>query len=65
VVTGQKVTGRLTDGTGWFGFVDLRPGTWLIEAKLPKGVFGKHLDAVQVKKGKVAKASLSPLFKRN
>lgn len=65
VVTGQKVTGRLTDGTGWFGFVDLRPGTWLIEAKLPKGVIGKHLDAVQIKKGKVAKASLSPLFKRH
>ncbi len=59
--TGQQVTGRLTDGTGWFGFADLRPGIWLIEAKLPKGILGKHLDVLQVTKGKVAKASLAPL----
>ena len=63
-VTNERVTGRLSDGTGWFGFVDLRPGVWLIEAELPSGVIGKSLAAVRVTKGVVAKTSLAPLIKR-
>ncbi len=51
-VTNEQVTGRLSDGTGWFGFVDLRPGVWLIEAELPNGVIGKPVAAVHVRRGR-------------
>lgn len=62
LTSGRRVTGRLTDGTGWFGFVDLVPGVWLVEARLPRGVVGRHLDAVTVTKGTIATATLAPLI---
>jgi hypothetical protein len=63
LITGQRVTGRLTDGSGWFGFADLAPGVWLVEARLPRGVVGKHLDAVHVTRGGIATAKLAPLIR--
>jgi uncharacterized lipoprotein YddW (UPF0748 family) len=62
--TGRKVTGRVTDGAGWFGFVDLEPGKWLVKAKLPRGVHGDATEVVEVRKGKIAKPHLGPFRSR-
>ncbi|HEY6737821.1 MAG TPA: family 10 glycosylhydrolase [Actinopolymorphaceae bacterium] len=62
--TGERVTGRVTDGSGWFGFVDLDPGLWLVRADLPRGVHGKSVDLVNVRKGKIAEPRLGPFRSR-
>jgi hypothetical protein len=46
----------LTTGTGWIGFVDLRPGTYMLTATGPTG--GVATTAVTVPAGRVATASL-------
>jgi uncharacterized lipoprotein YddW (UPF0748 family) len=60
--TGETVTERTTDGAGWFGFVELAPGTWMVRADLPDGVVGKALDIVHVTKGGLATAKFGPLI---
>jgi len=54
---GALVASRLTTGTGWIGFVDLRPGTYMLTATGPTG--GVATTAVTVPAGRVATASLS------
>lgn len=62
--TGRKVTGRVTDGAGWFGFVDLEPGSWLVKAKLPRGVHGDASEVIEVRKGTIARPHLGPFHSR-
>lgn len=61
--TGQKVTGRLTDGSGWFGFVDVAPGYWLVSLDLPDGVHGERVAMVEVRAGEIATPVFSPLVR--
>lgn len=62
--SGQRVTGRLSDGSGWFGFVDLRPGRWLVEVRPPNGVTGDASDIVRVTAGGIAEPELGPFTRR-
>lgn len=59
--TGKAVV-RRGDGSGWFGFVDLRPGTWLLRVDLPDGVIGKPVDTVRIKRGGLATADFGPFI---
>lgn len=52
VETGKKVAERVTDGSGWFGFVDVKPGEWRVEA-------GERKDTVEVDAGETADADPS------
>ncbi len=47
---GDEMT-RTTDGSGWFGFVDVEPGVYLVEVELPDGVVGQPVSAVRVRAG--------------
>jgi uncharacterized lipoprotein YddW (UPF0748 family) len=62
VRTGETVAGRVTDGSGWFGFVNLEPGTWKVEVDLPDGIAGKRQDVVKVSAGKITTAKVGPLI---
>lgn len=62
--TGQRIDGRRSDGSGWFGFVDLTPGAWLVRVTLPPGVHGRSIDVVEVRSGRVATPRLAPLVQR-
>ncbi len=42
---------RLTDGSGWFGFVDVKPGFYLVKVDLPAGVVGRQARFLWVGKG--------------
>jgi uncharacterized lipoprotein YddW (UPF0748 family) len=64
ILTGQKLTGRLTDGSGWFGFVDVVPWLWLVTVKLPRGVYGVPLDIVHVTRGKLVQPRFPLLLRR-
>lgn len=57
--TGDEITGRVTDGSGWFGFVDVKPGKWKVTAELPVGVDGESSVVVKVKKGGLATADFT------
>ncbi|GAA1041206.1 glycoside hydrolase family 10 protein [Virgisporangium ochraceum] len=59
--SGRTVDGRVTDGSGWFGFVDLAPGTWRVDVTLPRGVRGPSTTTVDVRAGAVATPRLAPL----
>lgn len=48
-----------TDGSGWFGFVDAAPGTYLVQVDLPDGVVGQPVGAVRVRAGGLADASMT------
>jgi uncharacterized lipoprotein YddW (UPF0748 family) len=61
LTTNQTVSGRTTDGSGWFGFVDLAPGLWLAQIDLPDGVVGKPVSVVRVAKGELATANFGRL----
>lgn len=56
---GDKIT-RRADGSGWFGFVDVQPGHYLVEVKLPAGVVGKPVAPVKVEPGKLVTAQVGP-----
>ncbi|NED95920.1 family 10 glycosylhydrolase [Phytoactinopolyspora alkaliphila] len=60
----KTVTGRLTDGSGWFGFANLEPGRWRVSVELPDDVTGRHVDVVQVEAGALATATFAPLIER-
>ncbi|MGH8793474.1 MAG: family 10 glycosylhydrolase [Stackebrandtia sp.] len=51
-----------SDGAGWFGFVDVDPGTYLVVLDLPDGVVGAPVAVVKVKKGQIADASFDNLI---
>ncbi len=57
----QPIT-HLSDGSGWFGFVGLDPGVWLVQLELPDGVVGKAIDVVRVERGEISEASFKPLI---
>ena len=61
VRSGRTVNGRVTDGSGWFGFVDLAPGSWRVNVALPPGVRGPSTSTVDVRPGAIATPRLSPL----
>jgi uncharacterized lipoprotein YddW (UPF0748 family) len=52
-----------TDGDGWFGFVHVDPGLYLVRVQLPAGVVGKPVALVRVSAGEIAEPRLSPLFR--
>ncbi|MEQ7005379.1 family 10 glycosylhydrolase [Actinopolymorpha sp. B17G11] len=56
--TGKKVASGLTDGSGWFGIVDVPPGSWQVRADVP----GSHdvRTVVHVRKGRVTTAAFAP-----
>lgn len=57
--TGEKLV-RRSDGSGWFGFVDVKPGRYLAQVKLPSGVLGKPVTSVEVRTGKLGEVRLGP-----
>lgn len=61
VRSGRTVNGRVTDGSGWFGFVGLTPGTWRVNLALPPGVRGASTTTVDVRPGATATPRLGPL----
>jgi len=61
--TGQRVSGRRSDGAGWFGFADLTPGRWLITVDLPPGVHGRSGDLINVRAGTIVSPRLFPLVR--
>jgi len=62
--TGQRVTGRLSDGSGWFGFVDVAPGTWLVNVDLPDEVQGQRVAKIEVRAGEIANPAFTPFVKQ-
>ncbi|REF34952.1 glycoside hydrolase family 10 protein [Thermasporomyces composti] len=56
--TGTVVATKRTDGSGWFGFVDVRPGRWTVTATLPDGA--TSVATVTVQPGRIATATFSP-----
>jgi hypothetical protein len=59
LATGEALV-RRADGSGWFGFVDLKPGRYLVRVDLPAGVVGRPVTTIQVRKGELATARLGP-----
>lgn len=54
---GQETTTTRTDGSGWFGAVDLAPGRYLVRVDEP-GVGGRIVKVVEVSAGEVAPVDL-------
>ncbi|MGH3748672.1 MAG: carboxypeptidase-like regulatory domain-containing protein, partial [Micromonosporaceae bacterium] len=50
---------RLADGDGWFGFVHLAPGRYLVRVTLPDGTDGAPAQVVRVTRGGMATADFS------
>lgn len=59
LATGETLV-RRADGSGWFGFVDLLPGRYLVRVDLPSGVVGRPVTTIQVRKGELVTAQLGP-----
>lgn len=59
--SGQTQT-RLTDGDGWFGFVHVDPGLYLVRVDLPDGTVGAPLTVVWVSQGQIANADITHLI---
>jgi len=62
LTTGGESITRLTDGDGWFGFVHLRPGTYLVQVDLPERVVGQPVAVVTVNAGEISKVDLTNLI---
>lgn len=60
--SGSTVT-RLTDGDGWFGFVHMAPGLYLVQVDLPHGVVGLPVAIARVQAGQIATANLTNLIR--
>jgi uncharacterized lipoprotein YddW (UPF0748 family) len=58
---GGSTQTQRTDGDGWFGFVHVDPGWYLVKAHLPGGVVGKPVALVRVSEGEIVDAGLPPL----
>lgn len=63
-VAGEPVT-HVSDGSGWFGFVDLAPGRYLVQVDLPAGVVGNPVSVVTVGAGELVAADVAPLITRH
>ncbi len=55
--TEQVVDTILTDGNGWFGFVDVAPGKWKVKVD-PSAVVGKPVTNVRVQAGGLVDADI-------
>lgn len=55
--TEQVVDTILTDGNGWFGFVDVAPGRWKVEVD-PAAVVGKPVTIVSLEAGELANGDI-------
>lgn len=56
--SGAPIT-RTTDGSGWFGFVDLAPGRYLVRANKPGDVDGNPTTIVTVTAGGLVAADIA------
>ncbi|MER7459321.1 family 10 glycosylhydrolase [Micromonospora sp. NPDC126480] len=63
LTTGGAPIVRRTDGDGWFGFVHLRPGTYLVQVDLPHRVVGPPVAVAQVRAGTIATVDLTRYVK--
>ena len=61
LITGGEPITRPTDGDGWFGFVHLRPGTYLVQVDLPNGVVGQPVAVAQVRAGAISTVDMTRL----
>ncbi|MFI7489872.1 family 10 glycosylhydrolase [Micromonospora echinaurantiaca] len=61
LTTGGAPITRATDGDGWFGFVHLRPGTYLVQVDLPNRVVGQPIAVAQVHAGAISTVDLTHL----
>src|SRR5688572_10836113 len=60
--TDVLITSRVTDGIGWFGFVDLIPGRYKLKVDLTRA-HGRHQTVtVAVSVGKVAAVEMTPFM---
>jgi hypothetical protein len=60
---GQVVDTILTDGNGWFGFVDVAPGRYQVRVA-PSDVRGPRLQALTVRAGELTDAAVRPVALR-
>lgn len=54
---------QVSDGSGWFGFVDVPPGLYFVRPDFPDGVIGQPLVVVRVAAGEIADADLTRLIR--
>jgi hypothetical protein len=60
--TDALIASRVTDGTGWFGFVDLVPGRYKVKVD-PTRAHGPHQTVtVAVSAGQVAEVEMTPFI---
>jgi uncharacterized lipoprotein YddW (UPF0748 family) len=62
LTTGGSSVTRLADGDGWFGFVHLRPGIYLIQVDLPQGVVGPPVAIARVSAGAIFEVDLTSMI---
>jgi uncharacterized lipoprotein YddW (UPF0748 family) len=60
-LAGGPAQAQRTDGDGWFGFVHVDPGWYVVRAELPAGVVGKPVTLVRVSNGEIAEPVFPPL----
>ncbi len=63
LTTGGPAVSRLADGDGWFGFVHLDPGFYLVQIELPNGTVGRPVAVARVTAGGVAKTDFTQLIR--
>lgn len=59
---GGEETATLSAGNGWFGFVDVEPGIYLVELDLPDGVVGPPVAVANVSAGEISGVDFDTLF---
>ncbi|MGH3647885.1 MAG: carboxypeptidase-like regulatory domain-containing protein, partial [Micromonosporaceae bacterium] len=55
----NEVQRRLADGDGWYGFVHLKPGRYLVRVERPDGTAGNLARVVEVTAGEISTADLT------
>lgn len=58
--TDELIITRVTDGSGWFGFVDLEPGMYKVMVDKSRAQGHHQVDVVRVEAGTIATAELTP-----
>lgn len=62
VLGGGETRTQVSDGSGWFGFVDVPPGVYLARYDLPDGVVGAPVSVVRVRAGELAGTRTPPFI---
>jgi uncharacterized lipoprotein YddW (UPF0748 family) len=62
--TDELIMTRLTDGYGWFGFVDLEPGMYKVKVDNTRAHGHHQVDVVRVEAGAIATAELTPFERK-